>query len=328
MGRVADAGSEARAAIDVWHGGLEAYLPAAVYQLGLAELERGDRDAAAAALVLAGPAQRWEGTAMLAFIQALIGELALDAGQADAALAAFEACGRVMDDLEIVNPSILPWRSDAARALLLLGEVDRARLLAEEELGVARACGAPRATGMALRVCGLCQAGDAGLDLLREAVELQARCGAELELARTEIDLGAAIRRRGRRQSARPHLRAGLGRAQVAGATVLARRAETELRAAGGRGRRLTDTGPGLLTASERRVAELAAQGFSNRTIAGLLQISVKGVEWHLHRSYRKLDVRGRGQLGPALLDGARDPGPARPPVGDQRFLAGAVPKT
>ena len=48
-----------------------------------------------------------------------------------------------------------------------------------------------------------------------------------------------------------------------------------------------------------------AAQGYTNRNIAGLLQISIKGVEWHLHQSYRKLDVAGRAQLGPALLGAA-----------------------
>jgi DNA-binding CsgD family transcriptional regulator len=74
---------------------------------------------------------------------------------------------------------------------------------------------------------------------------------------------------------------------------------------AGGRGRRATETGVALLTASERRIAELAAQGYTNRNIAGLLQISIKGVEWHLHQSYRKLDVAGRAQLGPALLGAA-----------------------
>jgi DNA-binding CsgD family transcriptional regulator len=265
---------------------------------------------------------------MAAFIHALSGELALHTGRADAALAAFQACGRVMEDLRIANPSVMAWRSDAGRALLVLGELEGARRLAEEELRVARACGAPRAVGIALRICGLARGGDPGIELLRQAVDLQACCGAALERARAEVDLGGAMRRQGRRRSARPYLQAGLARAQAAGATALARQAETELRAAGGRGRRLTDTGPGLLTAGERRVAELAAQGYSNRSIAGLLQISIKGVEWHLHQSYRKLDIAGRGQLGPALLGGRGDASPARPPAGAQRFLVGAVPKT
>jgi DNA-binding CsgD family transcriptional regulator len=325
MGRLRDASADASAAIEIWHGGLETYLPAAVYWFGLAELELENSATAEAALGLTGPPQRWEGTGMMGFIHSLRGHLALRAGDAEAALGAFQACGCVMETLRIVSPSVMPWRSDAAQALLVLGEAERAAELAEEELRLARACGGSRAEGVALRVCGLSTGGDAGIELLREAVGMQALSGAVLEQARAEIDLGAAIRRGGRRRGARPHLRAGLELAQAAGATGLAHRAETELRAAGGRGRRATDTGAGLLTASERRVAELAAQGYSNRNIAGLLQISVKGVEWHLHQSYRKLDISGRAQLGPALFT---EPGWADARRPRQLFLAGAVPKT
>jgi DNA-binding CsgD family transcriptional regulator len=302
MGRLREASADAWAAIEIWHGGLETYLPAAVYWFGLAELELENTATAEAALALTGPPQRWESTGMMGFIHSLSGHLALRAGHAEAAVAAFEACGRVMETLCIVSPSVMPWRSDAAQALLVVGQAERAAELAEEELRLARACGGSRAEGVALRVCGLCAGGDAAIELLRKAVEMQALSGAVLEQARAEIDLGAAVRRAGRRRSARPHLRAGLELAQAAGATGLAHRAETELRAAGGRGRRATDTGLGVLTASERRVAELAAQGYSNRNIAGLLHISIKGVEWHLHQSYRKLDITGRAQLRTALL--------------------------
>jgi DNA-binding CsgD family transcriptional regulator len=48
-------------------------------------------------------------------------------------------------------------------------------------------------------------------------------------------------------------------------------------------------------------VAELAAGGRTNREIADALFITVKAVEWHLGNSYRKLDIRGRGQLAGAL---------------------------
>jgi DNA-binding CsgD family transcriptional regulator len=54
-------------------------------------------------------------------------------------------------------------------------------------------------------------------------------------------------------------------------------------------------------SASERGVAEPAASRHSNRIIAGLLQISIKAVEWHLHESYRKLNIQGRRQLPAAL---------------------------
>lgn len=82
---------------------------------------------------------------------------------------------------------------------------------------------------------------------------------------------------------------------------MLARRAGTELRAADGRARRSHEAGVQALTSSELRVAELAAQGHTNQRIAALLQVSVKAVGWHLHKSYGKLEISGRGQLADAL---------------------------
>jgi DNA-binding CsgD family transcriptional regulator len=152
-----------------------------------------------------------------------------------------------------------------------------------------------------LTTVGMCTAGETGISHLREAVETLESSGAELEYARAQVELGAAMRRAGHRREARPYLQAGLELAQGFGALTLAREAETELRAAGGRARRATDTGPDVLTASERRVAELASIGHTNRAIAGLLQVSVKAVEWHLHQSYLKLEIQGRHQLPAAL---------------------------
>jgi DNA-binding CsgD family transcriptional regulator len=55
------------------------------------------------------------------------------------------------------------------------------------------------------------------------------------------------------------------------------------------------------LTASERRVAELAAEGLRNREIAETLFVTLKTVEVHLGRAYGKLDIRGHSQLPQAL---------------------------
>ena len=60
-------------------------------------------------------------------------------------------------------------------------------------------------------------------------------------------------------------------------------------------------TGRDALTASERRVAVLAAEGRSNREIAQELFITVATVETHLRRAYRKLGVEGRTELPAAL---------------------------
>jgi DNA-binding CsgD family transcriptional regulator len=55
------------------------------------------------------------------------------------------------------------------------------------------------------------------------------------------------------------------------------------------------------LTASERRVAEMARQGLSNKEIAQTLFITIKAVEWHLHNAYQKLGLTSRKQLADAL---------------------------
>jgi DNA-binding CsgD family transcriptional regulator len=55
------------------------------------------------------------------------------------------------------------------------------------------------------------------------------------------------------------------------------------------------------LTPSERRIAELAATGQSNREIAQALFVTPKTVEYHLRNAYRKLDIQTRGELSEAL---------------------------
>ena len=130
--------------------------------------------------------------------------------------------------------------------------------LAREEVELAERWGTPLARGLALRGLGL-------VDRRR------ARCCAtpspssrrspnRLELARAQVELGALLRRDGRRADAREPLRVGMDGAHACGAKPLAERARTELLATGARPRRLALQGTDALTPSERRVAELAAQ--------------------------------------------------------------------
>ena len=126
---------------------------------------------------------------------------------------------------------------------------------------------------------------------------------ARLEHARALTDLGAALRRANRRSEARGALQSGLDLAQRCGARALAERARTELRVVGGRTTDPYASGVEQLTASERRVAELAAEGHSNPEIAQALFVTRKTVETHLGRVYRKLGITGRMQLLDALAE-------------------------
>ena len=74
-----------------------------------------------------------------------------------------------------------------------------------------------------------------------------------------------------------------------------------ELYATGARPRSTALRGVGSLTASERRVADLAADGLSNRDIAQMLFVTPKTIEVHLSNAYRKLEVGSRRELPRAL---------------------------
>ena len=213
----------------------------------------------------------------------------------------FRAAGEIAIRTRSPSPCYLPWRSDAALAELAIGARGAAEQLGGEELELARAFGAPRALGVALRAAGLVAGGQRGERLLREAVEVLAGPDTRLEQARVLADLGGLLRRGNRRADARPLLRQAADAAHHLGAGPVAAQADTELRATGARPRRVLLTGLEALTASERRVAELAASGLTNRQIAQTLFITSRTVEGHLTSVFQKLDVKARAGLPAAL---------------------------
>jgi DNA-binding CsgD family transcriptional regulator len=186
----------------------------------------------------------------------------------------------------------------AAEGMLQLERLDEAQALVDEELALAERAGGPRALGMARRVAGLVRQ-DA--ELLEQAVSDLERSDGALERARARIALGAMLRRQRHPKAAREHLRLGLDEADRNGATALAAEAREELLAAGARPRRARLSGRDALTASELRVASLAAEGRTNREIAQALFVTVKTVETHLGNAYRKLGVAARSELPDAL---------------------------
>lgn len=204
------------------------------------------------------------------------------------------------------NPSLSPWRSRAAIAATLLEDRELAEQLLSEELTLARQFGAPHPIGVALMHSGLAH-GEQGIDQLEDAVAVLAPSPARLEHARALVHLGAAQRRRGKITAARETLQAGLDASAACEATALERYARAELAAAGLRPRTKRLRGADALTPSERRVADLAISGMSNREIAQALFVSLRTVETHLTHSYQKLDINKREQLG-AALSSPREP--------------------
>jgi DNA-binding CsgD family transcriptional regulator len=202
-----------------------------------------------------------------------------------------------------VGPGVVAWRSTAALARLALGENQRARTLAEEELELARERGLTRVVIRDLRILAFAASGTRRLDLLGEAVRVGRAAPPRLEYVNALVDLGAATRRANQRTAARQPLRKGLELAERDGASALARRAREELGATGARSRRVMLSGIEALTPSERRVADLAAGGLTTRQISHLLFVTPKTVEFHLRHVYRKLDIpSSRADLARALL--------------------------
>ena len=229
------------------------------------------------------------------------GNLFLGTGRPELALADFRAASEIAQSLGTENPAYCPWRSQAALALYRLGRVEEALGLAHEELGLSRRWGAPQTVGVSLRALGLVEGGSTGERLLREATDVLADSHARLEHARALIDLGAALRRANSRNEARKQLREGIDLAHQCGASALVARGNEELAATGAHPRKVMLSGLESLTASERRVAQMAAEEVSNKEIAQALFVTVKTVEVHLSRVYRKLDIQSRRQLAGAF---------------------------
>jgi DNA-binding CsgD family transcriptional regulator len=293
-GDLAEAAEDVRTAVEtsrMWGFGEEASQTFILGVLCQILIDRGDLAGARRALGPAWSGPDHEGVRFwrLAELQLLVAEG--DDGASAAADAYADRFGAVL------NPAMSPWRSLKAEAL---GPGDEALALARDELELARVWGAPGALGRALRVLGTLE-GDAGLARLEEAVAVLDGSLARLELAKALAALGSALRRARRPADAREPLRRALELASACDAPGLADHVRTELYAAGARPRTDALSGPGALTASERRVVDLAAAGETNRDIAQALYVTPKTVEVHLSNAYRKLGVRSRRDLPGAL---------------------------
>jgi DNA-binding CsgD family transcriptional regulator len=200
------------------------------------------------------------------------------------------------------SPHTALQRLRLAEVLIARGERDEALELMEHDVRVATAAGLDGALGSALLIrANALEDGDEAIDLLREAVRVLEPTPYKLELGWALHDLGARMRVRGGRRDAREALARALDLAARTESTRLARGARAELEASGARPRRELLSGVEALTPAERRVAEMAAEGLTNREIAESLWVTQKTVEMHLGRSYGKLGIRSRRQLADVL---------------------------
>lgn len=292
-GRPRDAEADAREAAA---GGIPPVMaPVNGAYLVLALTDQGEIEDAAAELEAAGLATGPGGPTVMRWMPWARARLREaqgdDAGVREAvtALAADDAEGKPM--------RALAWRALLARSLSAREPAEATTLAAEHHAWASR-WGRPAALGVAERAVALTATGTERADRLEGAVSTLAASSLRTEEARARLDLGVALLRAGRRREGRDALEPALEAALACGARHVARAAAEELEVAGASPRRISFD---ELTASERRVAERAAAGSTNREIAAELFVTPKTVENHLTRAYAKLGVSSRTELAGAL---------------------------
>ncbi len=303
-GHLVDAIGDLEASMSAYLDGYGHALPDTRAFLALCLIERDDLGGAAEALLVTDrdrlepePAQPRS-----ANYQYALGRLEAAHGRLEQALNAVLDCEPWVRATNAANPAAnIAWRSEAAQLAARLGDQDRGWELLADTIDRARAFGAPHALGIALRAAGVIEGGAGGLDWLAQSATVLDGSGSTLQLARTLIEQGGALRRAGHRRDALDPLRRGLDLASGCGAIALAKRAREDLLAVGARPRRERISGADALTASEVRVARMAADGMSNPEIAQALFVTRRTVKTHLTSVYRKLDIARRDALADAL---------------------------
>ncbi|HKS47163.1 MAG TPA: AAA family ATPase [Amycolatopsis sp.] len=292
-GRIADAKRAATDAIEL--GALDWNASNSTTAIVMAAVASATADVRLARDVLDSCGTGTTNACLSALLHLLRGSLATVEGDLLAALEHHEECGRQLARSGWHNPVLYPWRAWTADLHRRLGDLDRAREIAEEDCLWAVDWGAPSALGRAKRILGEIIGGEQGVALLRESVDVLEGSVNQRELARSLLRLGRWLLKQGVPEAA-GHLRRSRQLALECGDQRLAELAKASVvETEKGRSPR------SALTKTELRVARLAAEGHPNHAIAQFLGVSRRAVEKHLTSSYRKLGVQGRAEL-PAVL--------------------------
>jgi DNA-binding CsgD family transcriptional regulator/DNA polymerase III delta prime subunit len=259
---------------------------------GRLELARGHSERA---LELAGE----QFTARPPQHMAILGLVALWNGDHSAALEWLDKADRRAAEIGWGEPSVRWWTDDYAEVLLEGGRIDDAvRVVDVWEADAARV-GRVWVLAHVTRCRGLVAAAEGDVDraatLLEQAVAEHEDVGDPFGRARAQLALGIVRRRARQKRGADDAIRAALGGFEQLGATTWIEKARAELGRIGGRTRQEG------LTSAERRVADLVAEGRTNREVAAALFLGERTVASHLTHIYSKLGVRSRTELALAL---------------------------
>jgi DNA-binding CsgD family transcriptional regulator len=276
--------------------GIRAPMPASVHVLALAHRGRTEQARALGERDLAADESAGFWSAVALDLRSL-GTAELMAGDIPAAANHFLRALQISsEEIGINEPAILRLHPDAIEALIALGRVEEAERLTRQLDAATEANHHPWSTVMAARCHGLLKAANgertAAVELLEGALVEHPRLPMPFEEARTRLLLGRMLRRAGYRTRARQELETACGVFLALGTPVQERQARTELDGIGGRRRLEFD-----LTPVEQRIANLVAAGQTNREVAAATFMSVRTVESHLGRIYRKLGIRSRTEL-------------------------------
>ena len=206
------------------------------------------------------------------------------------------ACGRELANCGVLNPAVVPWRSQAALCALRVQRATLALALVEDELVAARRWGDGRATAAALRTLALVRDDASSIRVLDAAVRLLEPSAAHGELFRARYSLGLLLRERNQPERARIVLSDARKTALQAGSDIGLIKVDRAL------SRIRESRTPDKLTRQEYEVAKLAYGGYSNRAIAERMCLARVTVEFHLSKVYRKLGISGRRELGASIF--------------------------
>jgi len=230
------------------------------------------------------------------WMAAALGLLGLSLGDPRAAWRACAPLVELVEEHGVGEPVAAFYLPEALEALVALGELERAEALLdrfEERAGeLDRAWALAR--GARCRALLLAARGDVvgAAEAIERALAEHQRIEMPFELARTLLVQGQIRRRQRQKRSAAESFSRALELFERLGAPLWVERTRVEIERLGMR------RAPGALTATEERVASLAATGMTNREIAATLFISPKTVQANLARAYTKLGVGSRAELG------------------------------